>query len=507
MFRSKTVSGLFLVGYLLGAAPLLPAADRPQWGQRHTRNMVSEETNLPASFDPAAAKNIKWVIPLGSSTYSTPVIAGGKVFIGTNNDHPRDPRHKGDRGVLLCLNETDGSLAWQLLVPKLEGDVYLDWPKAGICSPPTVEGDRVYVVTNRAEVLCLDMHGLHNGNDGPYQDEARHMTPVKSEPLELTELDADILWVFDMRSGAGMYPHDSAHSSILLDGDFLYLNTGNGVDNTHRCIRAPDAPSLIVLDKNTGRLLARDNERIGPRIYHAAWSSPALGEVQGCKMVFFGGADGVCYAFAALDNTSQPDQVQNLQRLWRFDCDPNAPKENVHQYLDNRRESPSTISAMPVFHQGRVYVVAGGDIWWGKPQSWLKCIDAAPTADITQTAAIWSYEIPHHCCSTPAIYENMVFIADCDGVVHCIDALTGQPLWTHKTSGEIWASPLVADGKLYIGNRRRDLCIFAAEREKKILFSLELDGEITSTPVAANGVLYLATAEKLYALCNSAKSP
>ncbi len=505
MIKHKAVLGSLILLYHLMAAMVLFAADRPQWGQHHSRNMVSEETNLPDTFDPATGENIKWIIPLGTSTYSTPVIAQGKILIGTNNDRPRDPRHKGDRGVLLCLNEKDGSLDWQLLVPKLEDDVYLDWPKTGICSPATVEGERVYVVSNRAEVMCLDLHGLHNGNDGPYQDEAQHMTPVKTEPLEVTLLDADIIWLFDMRSGAGMYPHDSAHSSILLDGDFLYLNTGNGVDNTHRCIRAPDAPSLIVLDKNTGRLLARDNERIGPRIYHATWSSPALGEVPGRKMVFFGGGDGVCYSFAALDNAALSDQVQNLQSLWRFDCDPNTPKEDVHQYLDNRRESPSTISGMPVFHEGRVYVAAGGDIWWGKPRAWLKCIDAAQTGDITKTAVLWSYEIPSHCCSTPAICQGLVFIADCDGLVHCLDAQTGQAIWTHKTSGEIWASPLAADGKVYIATRRRELCILAAEREKKIIRSLELDSEITSTPVAANGILYLATSEKLYAIQNPAK--
>ncbi len=119
--------------------------------------MVSDETGLPDSFDPQTGRNVKWSVPLGTQSYGTPVVAGGKVLIGTNNGNPRDPRHQGDRGVLLCLNEADGSLAWQLVVPKLEGDIYLDWPESGICSPPTVEGDRVYLVTNRAEVVSLDL--------------------------------------------------------------------------------------------------------------------------------------------------------------------------------------------------------------------------------------------------------------------------------------------------------------------------------------------------------------
>src|SRR5512139_4143632 len=95
------------------------AGDQPQWGQAWTRNMVSEETGLIEDFDPATGRNVKWVASMGSETWSTPIVAQGRVFIGTNNDPPRDPRHKGDRALLLCLDEKDGRLLWQLVVPKL----------------------------------------------------------------------------------------------------------------------------------------------------------------------------------------------------------------------------------------------------------------------------------------------------------------------------------------------------------------------------------------------------
>ena len=156
---------------------------------------------LPASFDPKTGENIKWSVPLGTECYATPVVAAGKVLIGTNNNQPRDPRHRGDRGVLLCLNESDGSLCWQLVVPKLENDPFLDWPNAGMCSPATVEGDRIYMVTNRDEVVCLTLNGLRNGNHGPYRDEGRRMSPKNQPAMAPTDLDADILWLFDMRSG------------------------------------------------------------------------------------------------------------------------------------------------------------------------------------------------------------------------------------------------------------------------------------------------------------------
>ena len=81
------------------------------------------------------------------------------------------------------------------------------------------------------------------------------MAPEESFSYEVTTKDADILWIYDLRVDLGMCPHDTPSASILIDGDFLYLNTCNGVDRTHKVIRAPDAPSLIVIDKKTGRLV------------------------------------------------------------------------------------------------------------------------------------------------------------------------------------------------------------------------------------------------------------
>ncbi len=537
------------------------SGDQAQWGQGFTRNMVSAETGLVDSFDPATGKNIKWVVSLGSQTWSTPVVAQGRVFIGTNNDSPRDPRHKGDRSVLLCLDEKDGHLLWQLVCPKLGSDVYLDWPRAGMCSAPTVEGNRVYFITNRNEAVCLDIEGQANGNDGPYRDEGRHMAANRrtslvargstlvpqdandeTGTLDVTPIDADIIWLFDIPKEAGTWPHDGAHGSILIDGDFLYVNTSNAVDNTHRRIRCPDGPSLIVLDKQTGRLVARDYEGIGPRIFHSTWSCPALGVVNGRKLIFFCGGDGVVYAFEPLSQRGEPDaqrpfgprppsnrgqdardtqgpgspnairsrlgthdalatgKVESLKRVWRFDCDPTGPKENVSQYLRNRQESPSNIKSTPVFFNNRLYVTVGGDIWWGKNQVWLKCIDATKEGDITATGLVWSCDLKEHCCSTPSVHDGLVYAADCGRQIYCIDAETGKICWTQDAKGDIWASTLVADGKVYVGTNRGDFWILAAGREKKVLSTLRLDSAISSTAIAANRVVYVATMNKLYAL-------
>jgi outer membrane protein assembly factor BamB len=286
-----------------------------------------------------------------------------------------------------------------------------------------------------------------------------------------------------------------------------------------------------VLDRRSGRLLAQDAEGIGPRIFHSTWSSPALGEVNGRRLVFFCGGDGVVYAFEAVAQPgdlkpeapgaqdalasaavagapgggSQGQRTPALKKVWSFDCDPAGPKENVHRFITNRRESPSNIKSMPVFYKNRIYVTVGGDVWWGKNQAWLKCIDATRTGDITRDGLIWSYPLDQHVMSTPAIHDGLVYAADCAGKVHCAEADTGKPVWVHDAQGEIWASTLVADGKVHVGTRSGQFWILAAGREKRVVSMVDLGSPISATATAANATLYVATMRELYAIAREAR--
>jgi outer membrane protein assembly factor BamB len=479
------------------------AGDQPQWGEAWSRNMVSKETNLPEFFDPETGSNIAWTAELGTETHSTPVIAGGRVYIGTNNGHPRDPRHDGDRGVLMCFDEGTGRFLWQLVVPKREDDPYYDWPKSGIASPATVESNRVYLVSNRGEVMCLDPNGMTNGNDGAYRDEGSHMTLLTNRATALLKpgpMDADIIWLFDLTSGAGIWSHDAAHSSILIHGDYLYLNSGTGVDNTHKKIRTPDAPSLVVLEKRSGKLIARDYAHIAPNIFHSTWCSPSMAEVNGKPLIFFGGGNGVLYAFEPLKagiTRSESERPHPLKEVWRFNFDPDAPKTEVHKFNSNRREGPSDFYGMPVFYRNRIYIAGGGDLWWGKNQAWLKCIDPRRTGDVSKDSLIWSYELQKHVMGTCAISGGTLFLADCGRKLHCLNPETGAPYWTHDIDGECWSSPLVADGKMYLGTRSGAFYIFAATKEKRLIQQVNFHEPISATATAANGAVYIATMSKL----------
>ena len=245
------------------------ADEWPMWGRDGTRNMVSNEKNIYFDFNPGemsddeivdlkTTKNIKWVAKLGSQAYGNVTIGNNRVFVGTNNESPRDEGKKGDRGVVMCLDEETGALEWQLVIPKLGAGKVSDWEYIGICSSTAIEGDIVYVVTNRCEVVCLDINGLANGNAGPFKDEASYVKPKGMKDAINEKLDADIIWMYDMRDQLGVFPHNVTSSSPVIVGDTIYVATSNGVDWSHTNIPSPLSPSWIALNKKTGELVGED---------------------------------------------------------------------------------------------------------------------------------------------------------------------------------------------------------------------------------------------------------
>ena len=175
---------------------------------------------------------------LGSKAYGGPIISNGRVFIGTNNQNPRDKKlvedgpNKGkpvDLGVVMCFDEAKGKFLWQAVHKKLPGGLVVDWPLEGIVSSPVVEGERLYYVSNRCEVVCAEV------------------------------ASGKALWTLDMVATLGVFPHNITDCSPLLVGKELFVITANGVDEDHINVPAPKAPSFIKVDKKTGNVLWQDN--------------------------------------------------------------------------------------------------------------------------------------------------------------------------------------------------------------------------------------------------------
>lgn len=446
---------LFGLTILAASALLMQAADPgtgnwPMWGGTPDRNMVSNMKGIPTQWDVESKKNVKWVATLGSQSYGNPVVADGVVLVGTNNEAPRDPKIKGDKGVLMAFRESDGEFMYQLVSDKLAAGRVNDWPFQGVASAPLVESGTAWYVNNRAEVVAFE---------------------VKT---------GKILWKYDMMEEVGAHPHNLANCSPVAHGDLLFIHTSNGQDESHVNIPSPRAPSIIALNKKTGKLVWEDNS-VEDRILHGQWASPAVAEIGGVVQVVSPQGDGWVRGYEAATG----------KKLWEFDTN---PKDSV--WPKTRNEVIST----PIIYNNRVYIANGQDPEHGEGPGHLYAIDATKRGDITQSGRVWHYDKLRRSISTGALKDGILYYADFSGFLHAIDAETGKNYWTYDMLAAMWGSPMIIDDKIYLGDEDGDVVVLQTGKEMKLIAEMNMGSSVYCTPVPANGVLYIANRNELYAI-------
>ena len=470
-----------LLGGLLCAMP--GRAQVAMFGGGPSRNMASEEKGLPAKWNLETGENVLWTAKLGSQSYGGPVVAGGRIYVGTNNEGLRNPKLTGDRGVMMAFDAKDGTFLWQSAHAKLAAGRVNDWPLQGVCSGPAVEGDRLYYVSNRAELIAADVAGfLDKENDGPFQGET-----------ETSEIDEDVVWKLDMIGELDVFPHNLAAGNPLIVDNMLYTVTGNGVDEGHVNIPSPQAPAFIAVDKTTGKLIW-ESALPGDKILHGQWSNPAYGVIKGRPQVVVPGGDGWLYSFEPKTGTL----------LWKFDAN---PKDSVWKI--GGAGTRNNIIATPVIWDDKVYVGVGQDPEHGEGIGHLWAVDASLDGDVTGKAAVWHRgdEDFHRTISTVAIADGILYAADLSGFLYALDAKTGAHFWTYDSFAAVWGSPFVADGKVYLGDEDGDVVVLRAGKTKEVLFEVNMGSSVYTTPVAKDGVLYINTRSKLFALAEGKGTP
>lgn len=470
---------LILLLSLLGISAAACAADWPMFGGSASRNGVSAEKNIPHEWDVESRKNIKWIVPLGSLTYGSPIVADGRIYVATNNGGEFRPHSKGDRGVLLCLDEKTGKLLWQATHEKLPSGPVNDWPDQGVASNPCVENGRVYYVSNRCELVCADAEGFHdNENDGPYSDE------------KFTDKqDADFIWILDMMGELGVFPRNLAACSPVIGGDLVFVCTGNGIDDEGE-IPAPNAPSFIAVNKHTGKVVWKRSDP-GKNILNGQWSSPAYGVIAGTPQAIFGGGDGWCYSFEATTG----------ELLWKFNLN---PPDAV--YKSHGGGTKTAIVSTPVIFDDKVYLASGDDPESGTGPGHLYCIDATKRGDISESGKAWHVggEDFGRTISNVAIADGLLYAADLSGYLYCFEVANGKQVWKHDMMAGVWGSPAVIDGKVFLASTDGEVYVLKHGRELKQLAMMDMRQAIYSTPTAANGALYVTTRKELYAIADGA---
>ncbi|OYP34890.1 PQQ-binding-like beta-propeller repeat protein [Rhodopirellula sp. MGV] len=610
---------------------LSSGGDWPQWGGSRFKNNTPGVTGLPqewnigkfdrrsGEWDKSKAENIAWYANLGSQTYGNPVVADGQVYVGTNNGAGHLKRYppQVDLGCLLAFSEKDGSFLWQHSSEKLITGRVHDWPLQGICCAPLVEGKRLWFVTNRGEVRCLDTEGYYDGeDDGPVTAETARITDIalasdagkaamaglgegtlSDSVLEALEnagetsegdvtvetvtagsawtatgnfngvdrtlsikkagpnvsifkklgihdkRDADTIWIFNMMDQLNTSQHNMCSCSVTSYGDYLFVNTSNGLDESHINLPSPDAPTFICLNKNTGELLWQDSSP-GTNILHGQWSSPAVAVLGGVPQVLFAGGDGWLYSFKA-----DGGQDGKGELLWKFDANPKESK-----WVLGGEGTRNNIIATPVIYNDLVYVAVGQDPEHGEGEGHFWCIDPTKRGNVSpqlamkvegegrveiphkriqaveaekgeiavdnpNSAALWHYSMSdinedgeidfeeemHRTIGTAAIKDDLIYVTDFSGLLHCLDARgeNGQAkvYFTYDMLAQSWGSPLIADGHVYVGDEDGDVAVFQfGSQYNEPMDEINMGSSVYSTPIAANGRIYISTKDKLFAI-------
>jgi len=514
-----------------------PAADWPQFGRDGTRNAVSPERRPPTDWDvgkwtdtnprrliEGSSRNVKWSAPLGWGTYGDPVVTGGMVWVGTNNS-PWSATDKRDASVLACFRESDGKLLYRYVSPRLPKARIHDWEQSSIRCSPLIDDDRLWFVTNRAEVVCLDIAPLRQ--DG-------------GEPA--------VLWKVDLTGQYGVFPRGSmmhlGHAcSIAGYRDLIYVITGNGVDETFKQVARPDAPSLICFNRNTGDAVWQDNSP-GQNILCAQWASPTIIEIDGRAQCVAPQGDGWVRSFDALSG----------KLIWKFDMN----RKESRWALE--RSQRNDILASPVFADNRVFIARGRHPEFGEGGGRLVCLDPTRQGDISSELAVdsagkliphrrvqavdaaqaeqavpnpgsglvWEFtkhgagkkfiDVMHDTLSNVAVCDGLVIAPDQVGMVHCLDARTGLRNWAFDALNLICGSPLIVDDKVYVADSDGKVMVFGLSSNPEIAMR-KVDGEfrplrelsvtdsVDCSPIYANGVLYLATHSGLYAVAGDPQEP
>ena len=209
-----------------------------------------------------------------------------------------------------------------------------------------------------------------------------------------------------------------------------------------------------------------------------------MGKIGDTVQVVIGQGDGWVRGFEA----------KTGKKLWEFDLN---PKDSV--WPKTRNEVIST----PVIHENVVYIANGQDPEHGEGVGHLYAIDPTKRGDITTTGKLWQYDKIRRSISTGSIFNGILFYSDFSGFLHALDAKTGQPFWTHDMFAAIWGSPMVIDGKVYLGDEDGDVAVLAADRTMKLIAESNMGSSVYSTPVPANGTLFVVNRNQLFALKES----
>ena len=408
------------------------ASDWPEW-RGPSRDGRSSETNLPAKWSPKG-ENLAWRIPIGSR--SSPVVFGNRLYL---NSPVGDLANTQER--LVAIDAETGKLVWEKRFSQYLSDV--PQHRASWASPAVdPETGNIYVFTVAAQLICV--------------------AP-----------DGKIVWDRSLPDEYGaVTTHGGRTTSPIVEGDKVILNalvlawgdlnrTGN---------------RYFAFDKKTGQTVWIASPQA--RHYDTNYSTPIVANIDGTRALIVGGTDGVYHAL----------KVNTGEKIWSIEV------------------SKRAILNSALFRDNVAYITHGEENMDTTEMGMIAAVDATKSGTLAVDAFKWRTRGFLPSFASPVMDDQRLYTIDNSAIVGAFDLKTGARLWEKSLGTLQKGSPLLADGKLYVGTENGKFYILRPSAtgvevlDEDLLGTEQTPEPIIASPIVADGRVYVTSMDATYAI-------
>lgn len=395
----------------------------------------------------------------------------------------RGPKHEGisrEKGVVVKFGPTE-NLLWKLPLPNRAGATPAVWGDHIFLTSPAEDGDTLLLMCVSTSGKPLWQAEMGKGNKNSRETEGNSASPSPATDgkhvwafmgtgiLGCYDFDGHKVWQFDVQERYGKLNIAFGMTSTpVLDGDklFLQLIHGEGNPKTREAV-------VVCLDKATGKEIwkqPRPSEAYGENEH--SYASPTLYRDGNQAFLLTHGAD---YVIA--------HDLADGHEIWRCGGLQPAKYNSTLRLVASPVAVPGLIVA-PSAKEGQVVAIRPGG-----------------SGDITNTEfKLWTH-FPTPDVPSPLIVDDLVYFFRENSALICADAKTGMKQYEERAanSSNNRASPVYADGNIYLTARNGTIVVVKAGRKFEKVSETSLDDSITASPAIADGRLYLRSSKFLWA--------
>jgi outer membrane protein assembly factor BamB len=436
-----------LLVLIVAAAGSVHAQNWPHW-RGPLASGVSPETGLPSRW--SATEGIAWKAAIRGLGVSSPIVWGNRVFVtsqvgtGASRQGPRlaqgaDATAAGERSLGAGAGTGAGAAGGDItfLVTAFDRNT----------------GARLWEAGTKAEGPMPSVHDKHNmASSSPVTDGERVYAWFATGQLVAVDMAGKTVWTKHLGTDYSPFEINWGHGSspTVHKGQLLLI-----------CYH-DKASYLLSLDAATGDVRWKSDQPPGVTSY----STPIVVETAG------GGAEIVVNSSAGIAGHS----AATGEVLWRFD-------------EQNRFPVP-----MPAVHEGIIYTSRG---YRSSP---FMAIRPGGKGDITSSHVVWRVPSGAPYISSLVHDNGLIYMVGDVGVLTVTDAKTGERLFQERIGGVYSASPVAADGKVYLLSEDGETIVLSAGRTPSILARNRLDARQLASPAIAGGRLFIRSDDVLYAI-------